>query len=492
MRSIFFLIIIFTISTLSEAKDLHVGVGYTYPTIASAAAVAQPGDSIICHDPVLSGGIFLQNLKGTEDKWIYLIGATDQNHILRGGSNSIQFSNAAYLHIEGFIIEGQTGNGMNIDDGGNLNSPTHHITITRCTFRDINATGNNDLLKLSGLDDFEISHCQFINGSNGGSGIDMVGCHHGKIVDNTFENQGSNSIQAKGGTSDIDINRNHFKNGGARALNLGGSTGLAFFRPQNATTEAENIRVIANVIQGSEAPIAFVGCRKVQVSNNTIIFPKKWAIRILQETVDENRFLPCGDNRLFNNLFIIDQNVNTEVNIGPNTAPATFSFENNLWWKTSNSNWQGPNLPGTNSGQILSDPMIIPGTIYRLGLSSPAIGKGLPYSTSIYDIENNIFNNPPSVGAYEPKIVGNADLKLTDEVIIYPNPAANVLHIEYEHFSQKEISLYSMSGIMMYCGVNNSDTYMLDISEIPVGLYLLKIRCLQNKYIIDKKVIISR
>ena len=38
------------------------GAGLPYANIVSAAAVAQPGDSILCHDPVLPGGIFLQNL----------------------------------------------------------------------------------------------------------------------------------------------------------------------------------------------------------------------------------------------------------------------------------------------------------------------------------------------------------------------------------------------------------------------------------------------
>ena len=106
------------------------------------------------------------------------------------------------------VISGQTGNGMNLDDGGSYESPSNHIRIKNCVFENINATGNNDLLKLSGIDSFWVSHCVFTNGAAGGSGIDMVGCHFGTIEDCSFSQLGSNSIQAKGGSADLMITRN--------------------------------------------------------------------------------------------------------------------------------------------------------------------------------------------------------------------------------------------------------------------------------------------
>ncbi|MBK9982774.1 MAG: hypothetical protein IPP15_10180 [Saprospiraceae bacterium] len=68
---------------------------------------------------------------------------------------------------------------------GTYATPAHHIKFENCTFRNIDATGNNDLLKLSGLDSFEIRHCVFLNGADGGSGMDMVGCHDG-LIKNCF------------------------------------------------------------------------------------------------------------------------------------------------------------------------------------------------------------------------------------------------------------------------------------------------------------------
>lgn len=472
-----FFVVFMLVSTYMYGRVLKVGTSQSFSTIAAAANIAIPGDSIVCFDPVIQGGMFLSNLQGNDKQWIYLLAAENTDVVIRGGSNSLQFSDAAYLHIEGFVIERQTGNGLNIDDGGSYDTPSHHIRIVHCTIRDINATGNNDLLKLSGIEDFEIKDCIFSNGSMGGSGIDMVGCHRGKIDGNSFQNMGTNSIQAKGGTSDIDIVRNTFENGGARALNLGGSTGLAFFRPQDATAEAERIKVIANVIQGSEAAIAFVGCRNVDVSNNTILFPRKWILRILQETVDPNRFLPCGDNRFYNNIVVIDQNVTIEANIGPNTAPETFGFDNNLWWKTSNPNWNGPNLPGLVRGSIIADPMISQNSTYQIGSDSPAIAVGLPYGNTVLDIEGQPFNDPPSVGAYEGrKVISLAIITSHKGIKLFPNPVAHLMHIEFSDVAKRMLMLCDMEGKIMLQIPSEALHCDIDVSSIISGTYVLMIK----------------
>jgi hypothetical protein len=298
---------------------------------------------------------------------------------------------------------------------------------------------------------------------------------------------GSNSIQAKGGTSDIQILRNRFENGGARALNLGGSTGLSFFRPQNATSEAENIQVIANVIKGSEAAVAFVGCRDVRVSNNTILFPKKWVIRILQETVDISRFLPCGNNLFYNNIVVINNDVNTEVNIGPDTAPATFVFTKNLWYKTTNSGWQGPNLPGNVSGQIIKDPKFEMGSDVVLSADSPAIGAGQSYTFSAKDIFVQEFSNPPSIGAYEanPMVSSIEDKNIYAN--IYPNPMEDILHFEFFESGPLNIYISDINGKTIKSSITHENQYTMDVHDILPGMYLIYI--IQNSKLVVKKLV---
>ncbi|HOJ91306.1 MAG TPA: right-handed parallel beta-helix repeat-containing protein, partial [Saprospiraceae bacterium] len=346
MKAKIFLLLCYIIwIQISHARILYVGSNQTYQTLSSAMQIVLPGDTIQILESTIAGGLTFQNKSGLPNKAITIKGKVGSKTIISGGGNSIQFSDCKHIILEDLICEFQTGNGMNIDDASSINTPSKHITIRNCIFRSISATGNNDLLKLSGLDSFMIENCSFENGSPGGSGIDMVGCHYGEIHHCFFRNPGDNAIQAKGGSSHLRYYSNQFFNAGNRTLNLGGSTGLQFFRPQNATSEASDIQVFSNYFEGSIAPIAFVGCRRVEVFHNTIVRPSKWAMRILQETVDPTRFLPCGENAFFNNIVVIESNVSTEVNIGPNTDPNTFSFDHNLWYKINSTNWSGPVLP---------------------------------------------------------------------------------------------------------------------------------------------------
>ena len=115
----------------------------------------------------------------------------------------------------------------------------------------------------------------------------MVGCHRGEIVACTFrhgDTVGDHGVQAKGGSSDVVIRRCRFEHAGQRAVNLGGSTGLAFFRPKPEGYEAKNITVEDCTFDGSMAPIAFVGVDGAIVRHNTIYRPRRWGFRILQET----------------------------------------------------------------------------------------------------------------------------------------------------------------------------------------------------------------
>ena len=379
------LIIGFGIYLPMSATTLHVGPGQTYTSLAQALIVTTPGDTIMIHGGTYSGNVPIINLQGTLANWIYIISAPSEKVIFNGGISSWHMKDAAYVQIKGITFQQQTGNGFNVDDGGSYSTPAHHIVFDSCTFRDIKATGNNDLLKMSGVDYFEIKNCRFLNGSAKGSGIDMVGCHEGLIKGNRFENQGSNSIQCKGGSKNIRIEANFFKNGGQRTLNLGGATNLSLFRPIDARYEAAGVKVYSNIFIGSDVPIAYVGCIQTEVVNNTIYLPQKWVIRILQETVDTSRFYPCGNNSFRNNIIYRDSQVSVDCSIGPNTNPQSFHFSNNLWYHSQNPGWKDPVLPTTDINSIIGkDPLFNDAASdnFTLKESSPAKGKGYSYNVS--------------------------------------------------------------------------------------------------------------
>jgi hypothetical protein len=403
-RTLLLWILLIVASTL-HATTLTVGPQQQYADPRLACLQAKPGDTVLIHPAQYRGTFWIENLNGTVNAPIVIRGTDRAAVVFDGGSESMHFSDCTYLVIENFSVRGQTSNGMNCDDAGTFETPTHHITFRGITFGTMAATGNNDQLKLSGLDDFVVEDCIFEDGAAGGSGADMVGCHRGVFRRNTFRRLGSNCIQAKGGTQFIRIERNTFIDGGERALNLGGSTGLAFFRPQDARFEAADLTVVANLFVRSVTPIAYVGSLRVSVTNNTIIDPQRWVFRILQETVDPSRFAPCGNNTFQNNLVVFRSTISRHVNMGANTDPSSFTLRNNLWYNVdapSSSRPQEAQLTETSS-LYGNDPLLrgYANGDYRPQASSPVKGAGIATPDALQDLVGRNFAIPPSIGAYE-------------------------------------------------------------------------------------------
>jgi hypothetical protein len=128
-------------------------------------------------------------VQGTAQAWITIEAAPGEVVIFDGGTNAWQFTDAAYLHIQGMIFQHQTGNGLNFDDGGTYDTPAHHVRFSDCLFRDMSAMEIMICSNCPGLDSFEIKHCTFLNGAEAGSGIDMVGCHDGTVVECEFRSR---------------------------------------------------------------------------------------------------------------------------------------------------------------------------------------------------------------------------------------------------------------------------------------------------------------
>lgn len=428
---ILFLMLLAHVAAFS--KTLEVGTGKPFKTISLAANSASPGDTILLADETHSGSNYITNLNGRPDAYIYITSAG--NAVVSGSGEAIHLTDVSYLHISNIGFTAQTSNGVNIDDGGTYDTPSKHLIIENCNFYNMAATGNNDFLKLSGLDSSEIRNCTFANGSAGGSLIDMVGCHAILISACQFENGGSNSIQAKGGSSHVTVERCLFRNGGARAINIGGSTGLAYFRPLDANYEASNIYVYSNLFIGGQCAVAYVGAINSIVCNNTIISPTRWVARILQETVNPD-FFPCSNNSFINNLCYFGSDATNEgcVNIGGNTLPNTFTYEYNFWYNYDQPAWSSLNNQVNHMNEITGiDPDFKDAEKrdYTLRSSSAAIGAGKDVEFPVYDMLGKKYQSPRSIGAYEGggPASANWDSYTDSELIIYPNPAKDYINI---------------------------------------------------------------
>lgn len=316
---------------------------------------AQPGDTVLLELGDYPGGFYFRDLQGKPNRPI-VIASKDPSHPARfvGGGTAFQFSGAAYLELRDLFVTGTKANGINIDDQGSHEKRSHHIVLRRLTVTDIGPEGNRDGIKLSGVEDFLIEGCRVSDWGSEGSGVDMVGCHRGLLEGNYFggpTNRGSQGVQMKGGCSEVLVRGNRFENAGQRAVNIGGSTGLEYFRPPLASwtrpySEAWGIVVEGNLFVGSLAPLAFVGVDGAIVRFNTLYRPKRWALRILQETRAEG-FVPCRNGVFESNLVVFrsDEWASGGVNIGPATAPETFRFARNAWYCLDRPEASRPLLP---------------------------------------------------------------------------------------------------------------------------------------------------
>jgi hypothetical protein len=298
-------------------------------------------------------GMVISLAPGTYDPNVVIRGARDlvlqgedpkDPPVFEGGRQALHLVGCRDVTLRNITVKGCSANGINIDDGGSCGVPARGILLERITILDTGPRGNVDGLKLSGVDDFRIKDCRIAGW--GGSAIDMVGCHEGIIEDCRIQGKEgfsqSSGVQMKGGSRKIIVRGCLFENAGQRAINLGGSTGLAYFRPEDARFEAEAITVTGCRIRGSLSPIAFVNSRRGHVHHNTIVMPDKWVMRILQESTGE-RFPPCQKGIFESNLIVFDGRVRTFVNVGPGTDPDSFIVRKNAWFQTDGNT--RPRLP---------------------------------------------------------------------------------------------------------------------------------------------------
>jgi hypothetical protein len=297
---------------------------------------AKAGTTILIAAGEYRGGLSQAQLKGTKERPIVIAGADAANPpVIDGGGSCLHLSSPEHVELRDIVFTGARGNGLNIDDSGSTDTPAHDLILRNVVVHNVGPEGNRDGIKLSGIIDFRIEGCRVERWGSGGSAIDMVGCTRGVVTRCKFHDAGgdsANGVQVKGGSSDIVIRRCRFENSGNRGVNVGGHTGLPYFRPRDAAYEAKNITVEDCEFVGGVSAVAFVGVDGAVVRHNTIYRPRRWPVRILQENTDA-RFAPSRNGKVEKNVIAFRSDEMREaVNVGGNTAPETFKFSGNVWY----------------------------------------------------------------------------------------------------------------------------------------------------------------
>jgi hypothetical protein len=343
----------------------------------------------------------VRNLQGRAGAPIAIVGDGGVVIDAGGQASALHIADPRHLVIENIAIRNAVPHGISIDDGGSYASPAQHIVLRNLSFSRIGDGGNNDCLKMSGVDDFHVEGSRFA-GCNRGEGIDMVGCHRGVITGNTFTDMPGIAVQTKGGSADVLIHGNRFLRIGQRAINAGGSTGEPWFRPLDAKREAERIRMLANVIEGTgSAPVTFSGCLDCVFANNTIVDPGDNVARIVEENPGR---LPGGRGYFINNVVVFRGRVPRRlVDVREGTKPATFTFAANLWHAPDDASFDRPvlarDLPAETNALSPRDPGLDRDLRPRPG--SPAIAAGRPVPGGVPgDFDRRPYGDPPAVGAF--------------------------------------------------------------------------------------------
>lgn len=344
----------------ASAADRIVG---TTAEFAAALAAAMPGDQVLLQPGVYGGGHFRANLQQVT---IRSLNPQDPA-VIDGGANGIQLSDARDVTIADLTFRNQTGNGLNIDDGGTFDTPTTAITLRNLTVRDIVTAGNHDGIKLSGVTGFVIDGVRIHNWGTGGSAVDMVGCHHGLIQNSQFVHTSTSyagaTLQPKGGSKEIVFraNRIELPRGAGRAVQAGGSTGTPFFRfiDGDSNYEADRITAEGNVIIGGMSAFSWVNIDGGIFHHNAVHRPGNWVARILNEN-QGNTIVDTQNGRFLDNRIVYNDVANefsTAINVGPETVPASFQFARNRWLNLANPTSAGstPSLPTAETGGVYGD-----------------------------------------------------------------------------------------------------------------------------------------
>lgn len=381
VRSIVLGVCVLWFSAPAGAADLAVN---TDAQFHAALRAAKPGDHIRLGPGPFKGGFYHVGLAGAKDRPIRISGPSPKNPAVFATSTTgiMQLVQASYVEVENLHVQRAIGNALAFDDGGKLDFSCHHIAIRHVRIEDVGPQGTANAIKLAGVSDFSITDSSFQKwGEGGGCAIDGVGCKNG-LVEHCFflPGRGSVAVQFKGGSESIVIRQSLFDDPAPRGINVGGSTGMQFFRPKPQGFEARKITIEGNLLIGCDAPIAFPNTDGAEVRFNTIYVPRKWAFRILQET-NRDDFTPSRNGRIENNIIVFKSTQWYEggVNIGPHTAPETFTFSGNVWYCLDNPAKSAPKLPSPEQGAVVGrDPLLRDPANRDFGLmpGSPAKGKG--------------------------------------------------------------------------------------------------------------------
>lgn len=349
-------------------------------------------------------------------------------------------------------------------------SPTSFasVSLTACEFRD-NVSEN--LLTVDNIDDVKINKCTFDN--------------------NKFLTNSSSAIYMQNITTSAIMN----------CIFRGNSGYVSSVSNANVISAYSN-RIVNPKITLAQNQITGNVCADIRVENyfNTI------NLALTQNTIANNGTaqIKAQNLQVANSYLETSFNtINTPVSLGGNY------FRNAVAWAASSDIVRTVvSFPNSPAPIFVAPVTSIPSTggNYRLATNSILIGSAInsqvPQDIFDYDSDGNIVETVPfdivgnprrfdrgvDIGAYERQSGGgglraeNGEETLTNnpQTVVYPNPANEVLNINFELSTgaeKAEIAIFNTIGQVVYQNTVNAESkaMKIDVRNFEKGLYVIKI-----------------
>ncbi len=327
------------------------------PTLQSALNAAHAGDRILMAPGTYTGSIYTTNPGGTAASPIIIAAQDPLNPPVfdlvasRGGIMTDGMSNYVWDGMILKVADIVSGNGFQATFGTN---------VVFKNFKSVQSAGASNgscALKFTGCTNFLMYNCTVDRWAD--YGVNMVGSAKGLLMNNTMVNTANATnancfatFEAKGGSYNIGMYNNMIKDGGARVLQMGGDTGTAYFHQGNLALGWENYDCIAmgNTLVNGKWPINYSNANNVRFDYNTVVNPVNAFLRILSESSAATN--PSSNGTYSHNLVQYASVGETVNGGGANTNPASFTFDGNYWYKSSNPSASIPSLVGTQINNV--------------------------------------------------------------------------------------------------------------------------------------------
>ncbi|WP_203258841.1 T9SS type A sorting domain-containing protein [Hyunsoonleella ulvae] len=228
-----------------------------------------------------------------------------------------------------------------------------------------------------------------------------------------------------------------------------GASGIVCHHTNRATIEHNTVFDNATTNHAKPGGIGVNASDDVKILSN-ISYSKsnKWALGILAEPVTN---LVLDSNIVFNNsgsTNVIRSTTSNPLTSGWNETNPLFIDENNYDFSLSNS--------------------------------STAIDNASSQSAQTIDYLGNIRDANPDIGAIEYNETLGIENQPTLSILIYPNPVQDLLKVEGLTFLKSEVKIMSTLG-QEFQNYNIVNKQYIDLSNLPSGLYIIKIKTFAYK-----------